>query len=119
MKLKINQTVRVHLTQTGLDRLTEDYAKPANEATWQCPKCKRWQSHERGICLSEYDTGIPCDGKQPHPAAPADAGDAMSAFRIAALYHIGHSADRIAVLTGASRSTIYKIIGYAKEAGLI
>jgi uncharacterized protein YerC len=42
-----------------------------------------------------------------------------SAFRIAALYHIGHSADRIAVLTGASRSTIYKIIGYAKEAGLI
>jgi hypothetical protein len=57
--------------------------KPANEATWQCPKCKRWQSHERGICLSEYDTGIPCDGKQPHPAAPADAEDAEPALTCA------------------------------------
>jgi hypothetical protein len=55
--------------------------KPANEATWQCPKCKRWQGHKRGICMSEFDTGVPCDGKQPHPAAPADAGDATKLTR--------------------------------------
>jgi hypothetical protein len=40
---------------------------------WQCPKCKRWQSHQRGVCLSEFDTGIPCDGKAPAPAASSAA----------------------------------------------
>jgi hypothetical protein len=40
---------------------------------WQCPKCKRWQSHKRGICMSEFDTGIPCDGKAPAPAASSAA----------------------------------------------
>jgi hypothetical protein len=48
----------------------------------QCPKCKRWQSRKWGVCLSEFDTGIPCDGKPPLPAAPAGAAEAGDARRV-------------------------------------
>src|SRR5687768_11934096 len=45
---------------------------------WQCPKCKRWQSHDGPVCRSEYDTGMACDGVKPvrssalSPAAGTD-----------------------------------------------
>ncbi len=31
---------------------------------WQCDKCHRWNGIQTAACRSEFDTGIPCDGKR-------------------------------------------------------
>lgn len=43
----------------------------AESDIWQCPKCRRWQSKTFDRCMSEYDTGVPCDGVQPSVRPPA------------------------------------------------
>jgi hypothetical protein len=47
--------------------------------SWLCPKCKRWQMHQRNYCMSEYDTGIPCDGQKPGSSPPSAAPAAFEA----------------------------------------
>jgi hypothetical protein len=63
---------------------TPNAIRPETEATsWQCPKCKRWQSTAWERCRSAYDTGLYCDGVRlvTYPSPPPSAGSAEERLR--------------------------------------